>query len=154
MPSLYPVAGMRLYIGSTKNTQNSDFAESDFSSESWVEIDGWSQVGGFGDSAALVTFELVNRSRDEKQKGTSNAGSMENIFAQIDDDAGQLALISAASPSDKNNYAFRVLHVSGAERFFIGVVMSAREVGGTANNPRNLSSTIEINSNIVRVAAS
>lgn len=150
--NLYPVAGMRLDMGGTLAPKNENFIADDFNNQSWIEIDGWTQVGGVGDNAAVVLFELVNRGRDLKQKGTSNAGTMENVFAQLDEDPGQLAMIAASDPADKNNYAFRVRHVNGGIRYFIGLVMSSREAGGTANNPRNIESTIEINSNIVRAA--
>ncbi len=150
--NLYPIAGMRLYIGGVVSPKNADFVVGDFAAQSWIEIDGWTQAGGAGDSAALVTFELINRGRDLKQKGTANAGTMDNVFAQIDNDPGQLAIEAASTPSDKNNYAFRVVHLNTAERLFIGLVMSSRESGGTANVPRNLEATVEINSNIVKVA--
>ena len=157
---LYPVAGMKIYIGGTKASQSTDFVASDFASESWVEIDGWETVGAIGDNSEVVLFQLVNRNRDLKQKGTSNAGTMENVFAQLVDDAGQIDLLVASAPSNKNNYAFRIdLNdtptggTSPSKRYFVGLVMTAEEQGGGANDPRRLGATIEINSNITRVAA-
>ncbi len=151
---------MKFYIGSTFTIPNADVAASDFAGQSWVEIDGWQEVGAIGDNAAVVEFQLVNRGRDLKQKGTANAGSMENVFAQIVDDAGQIDLRQAAQPSDKNNYAFRIqLNDTPAGggtpsyRYFAGIVMSFEEAGGGANDPRTVSSTVEINTNIVAVAA-
>lgn len=156
--ALYPVAGMHFYIGGVLSDKTTDFVAADFASQTWVEVDGWTATGKIGDTGALITTPIINRGRDTKQKGTANAGSMQSEFAQIVLDAGQLALIAAAAPSVKSNYAFRVdLNdaVGGApgKRYFIGLVMSAEEVGGDANSIRKLSSTIEINSNIVRVAA-
>lgn len=160
MADIYNVSGCKIYIGGTIAAQSTDFVESDFNSQVWTEIDGWTTMGTFGDNAALTTWELINRGRDVKQKGTANAGSMENVFADIPADAGQIALVAAAQPLVKDNYAFRIelndrATVSGTNgfRYFIGLVMSAEESGGGANDPRNLNSTIEINSNIVRVAA-
>lgn len=155
---LYPVAGCKFYIGGVLADKNSDFVSGDFSAQTWVEVDGWSQSGAIGDTAQLITTSLINRGRDAKQKGTSNAGSMQNVFAQNATDAGQVALIAASLPTNKNNYAFRVdlndaVGGSPSQRFFIGLVMSAEEANGAANTIRNLNSTIEINSNIVRVAA-
>ena len=156
MADLFPVAGCKIYIGGVLASKATDFIESDFSGESWVEIDGWSQMGGIGDAAQLITTALINRDRDLKQKGTRNAGSMENVFAILPTDAGQIAL--RAAETTKNNYAIRIdlNDASGgapSKRYFIGLVMNAREVGGEANVIQNLNATIEINSNIVRVAA-
>lgn len=237
---LYPVAGQKLFIGGVLSAGLEDLVLADFNGRSWLEIDGWSQHGAIGDTAALITTSLINRGRDVKQKGTANAGSMQNVFAVIDDDPGQIALIAAAQPNNKQNYAFRILgndapvtksatvtisvatpgvvtwtshglaiytpvefattgvlptgltagttyyvktvldpdtftlsatpggsvinttgagsgvHTgetvpSASERYFVGLVMQAQEQGGEANSIRNLSSTVEVNSNIVKV---
>lgn len=163
MSDLFPVAGCHIYIGEATPTQLTDFVEADFitSPDQFVEIDGWSQMGASGDAAALITTQLINRNRDIKQKGTSNAGSMQNVFAVIDDDPGQIALIAAAEGANKANYAFKIVYndasgASGSEpsvRYFVGLVMGAQEAGGQANTIRNLNATVEINSNVVKVAA-
>ncbi len=159
---LYPVAGAKLFIGGVMATQASDFVESDFSGEAWVEIDGWETMGAIGDTAQTITSSLINRGRDVKQKGTRNAGSMQNEFAILATDPGQIALIAAEKTS--NNYAFKIEFDDAAtgpssptpqpsKRYFVGLVTTAQESGGNANTIQKLSSTIEINSNIVKVAA-
>lgn len=157
---LFAVAGCKLYIGGVLAPKSTDFVEGDFSAVSWTEIDGWETMGPIGDTAALLTSSLINRGRDIKQKGTRNAGSMENVFASVDGDDGQAALLAAEKTSV--NYAFKIVMndtpTSGptptpSKRLFIGLVMSAQEVGGDANTIRKLKSTVEINSNIVVVAA-
>lgn len=159
MATLYPVAGQKFYIGNAPmSDQDADFVASDFSGVTWVEIKGWSQAGAIGDTAQLITTSLISNGRDKKQKGTANAGSMQNVFAINQSDAGQIALIAAAAGNNKNNYPFRVegndsLGASNSFRYFVGLVMSAEEANGAANTIRNLNSTIEVNSNIVRVAA-
>jgi hypothetical protein len=158
--SLYPVAGCKIYIGGVLSDKSTDFTESDFASQSWTQIDGWTQMGSAGDTAQVITTSLINRNRDVKQKGTRNAGSMENVFTIIPTDAGQVALIAAEKTS--NNYAFKVelndTPASGSaptpsQRLFIGLVTSVAEAGGEANTMQMLNATIEINSNIVHVAA-
>lgn len=158
--ALYPVAGCKIFIGAAINDQKDDFDADDFTSQTWIEIDGFAQMGGIGDTAQLITTPLINRNRDTKQKGTKNAGSMACVFASIPDDPGQIALIAAEQSN--SNYAFKIeLNDKPATgtapkpsiRYFIGLVMGAAEAGGDANTVRNLESTIEINSNIVRVAA-
>jgi hypothetical protein len=126
-------------------------------------IDGWSQAGAIGDAAQLITTALINRGRDAKQKGTANAGSMQNVFAIVSGDAGQTALLAAAAGNNKNNYAFKIEWPDAATspasptpkpttRYFIGIVTTAQEAGGQANAIANMNVTIEVNSNIVKVA--
>ena len=116
----------------------------------WVEVDGWETCGAIGDTAAAITTSLINTSRDVKQKGTNNAGTWENGFANIPDDAGQLAMIAAQAT--KSNYAFKVEWSSGEEWLLIGLVMSKGKAGGGANTVDMRNFTVEINSNIVEVA--
>jgi hypothetical protein len=157
MAELYPVAGAKIYIGDTTvETKAAAWASGDFSAQTWTEIDGWETCGAFGDSAEVISTQLIGRQRDLKMKGTRNAGTMENNFAMIRDDAGQIAL-RAAEASDAN-YAFKIEWddnpgVSATTQYFIGLVMSASEQGGGANTVQMLSSTVEINGNIVTVAA-
>lgn len=155
MAELYPVADCKFYIGGVLASKNSDFVAGDFSGETWVEVDGWSQMGTIGDAAALISTAIINRGRDQKQKGTKNAGSMENVFASLPTDAGQLALIAAEKVA--SNYAIKVEFNDGtttnSERLFIGLILTAQETGGDANTVRNLTTTIELNSNVVHVAA-
>lgn len=161
MATLYPVAGCKIYIGAAMELPDGDMDASDFSAVTWTEIKKWSQMGAFGDTAALITTQLISEGRDIKQKGTRNAGQMQNVFAVAATDPGQIALIAAEKTLQ--NYPFKVelndkpsvgASPKNSLRYFMGLVMSAQEQGGGANTVQNLNATIEINSNIVPVAAS
>lgn len=154
MSNLFAIAGAKFYIGPIKEPTTIDFISTDFTATSpdqYVLVDGWMTAGRFGDNSAAITTPLINRGRDVKQKGTKNAGQMQNQFAVITADPGQAALIAAAQTS--SNYAFKVVFTDVTE-YFVGLVMTAEEVGGAANTVRALSGTIEINSNVVEVANS
>lgn len=160
---LYPVAGCKFYIGNAPMaTQADDFVAADFSGVTWTEVDGWATMGSFGDAAQVITTALINRGRDTKQKGTKNAGSMQNVFAKISGDAGQAALLSAEQSN--NNYPFKIEFNDAASSpasptplpsmaMFVGLVTTAQYAGGAANTVQNLNATVEINSNVVEVAA-
>ena len=155
--ALFPVAGMKIYIGQVLSDKSTDFVESDFNTQSWTEIDGWSQMGTLGDSANLISTALINRGRDQHQKGSASSPATSMVFAQITTDPGQQQLIVAAQPNNKNNYAFRILGndsagISPSKRYFIGLVMGTPEAGGSANTILNLNVNIQVNSNIVRIA--
>lgn len=145
------VAGSHFYIGGVMADQAADFVEADFAAQSWVEVDGWQQMGDLGENPTIITTALINRNRDKAMKGTRQVVTMENRFTIIDDDAGQLACIAAEGLN--SDYAFRVVFPSGAERLFIGLVGTAQETGGEANTIRYLAVTVHRNSNIVKVAA-
>jgi hypothetical protein len=157
--ALYPVAGCKLYISNAAFPEQSDDVDAaDFAAVSWVEVKKWTQMGTFGDSAQLITTDLIGEGRTKKQKGTKNAGSMANVFAYDSTDTGQQRLATAAS--SYNNYAFKVelndktgAQVNSSLREFYGLVMSAQSVGGGANTVQTLNATVEINSNIVSVPA-
>ena len=104
--SLNAVAGQKIYIGGQLEPETGDMVAGDFTSQTWVEIDGWSQCGAAGDTSALISTDLINRGRTIKQKGTRNAGQMQNVFAIVPNDAGQIALIAAEGTN--KNYAFRI----------------------------------------------
>lgn len=106
MADLYAVAGAHIFIGAAMSVPNEDLDATDFAAVSWVEIDGWETAGAYGDTAALITTQLINRGRDVKQKGTFNAGQMQNNFAILPSDAGQVALKAAAQV--KSNFPIKV----------------------------------------------
>lgn len=103
---LYAVAGTKIYIGPATQTKIADFIESELSGLTYVEIDGFQNMGAYGDSAEIIETNLINRGRKIKQKGTTDAGSMENSFAIIPADPGQIAL--KAAMKTKSNFAFKV----------------------------------------------
>jgi hypothetical protein len=158
MADLFPVAGAKIYIGAASMAAPSDDLDaSDFAAVSWVQIKDWTNMGAIGDSAALISTDVIDRARTVKQKGTKNAGSMQNTFAINADDAGQIALIAASN--SQNNYPFKIEFNdepeggTPTEKYFVGLVMSAQEQGGGANTARLLAGTIEVNSNVVTVPA-
>lgn len=156
---IFATAGASFYVGGTLVPKSTDFVAGDFSTQSWVNVSWLESIGAFGDENASITFNAIGEGRTQKLKGTKNAGDM-NVVCGIDyQDSGQ-ALLRAGQEANAN-YAFRVLFndmpVGGtapSTRYFIGLIMSAREVLDTANNVMKLNAIIGINSNIVRVNAS
>lgn len=158
--ALYPVAGCKFYISTDPfPEQSDDVTEADFAAVVWIEVGKWTSMGPFGDSAQLITTDLIGEGRTKKMKGTKNAGSMANVFAIDNTDPGQIKMLEASETL--NNYAFQVElndadGLTGSEnslRQFYGLVMSAQEAGGGANTVQTVNATVEINSNIVAIAA-
>lgn len=158
--ALLAVAGSKFFIGGVLEPTNEDFEAADFTSQIWLEVDGWETMGNVGDTNATITTALINRGRDVKQKGTANAGSTEMQFAALlgaVPDPGQKAMMAASK--SRSNYAFKI-EMSDEDGdgtpttlLFAGLVMSSRIVGGGANTIQMRAFPIEINSNVVEVDA-
>jgi len=159
MANLFAVAGAKIYIGTAAMAApDEDVDAADFSGATWTEIKDWTQAGSLGDTSALISTDVISRGRTVKQKGTRNAGQMQNVFAINSSDAGQTALIAAANGN--LNWPFKIEWDDAPAgddptptiNYFVGLVMSAEQAGGSANTVRSLNSTIEVNSNVVTVA--
>lgn len=157
----YSVAGCKIFIGGVLADKSTDFVAADFTSQTWTEITEWVTMGDLGDASADITSQIINEKRDKHAKGTRNAAAMENTFNSDPADPGQIAVIAAEKMSD--NYAFKVelndkpavgASPKNSLRYFIALVNTARETGGSANTNRMLSVSLQPNSNFVRVAAS
>ncbi|SKA26363.1 hypothetical protein [Consotaella salsifontis] len=156
---LFATAGSKLEIGGPLAFEGTDFVKADFDTAmaSAVVIGGTTNLGSAGDTSSLITSDQIAVSRTRKAKGTRNAGSME-ILCDLDySDPGQLALIAAEKTP--HSYAFRLTFNDApaggtpSQRLFVALVMSVSEQLNEANNTVKLATTLEIDSNIVRVAA-
>lgn len=109
MAQLYPVAGARFFMGPavTVVPDDPDVNAALFASTAWTEVKGWQTMGSVGDSATLISEDIINSGRTLKAKGTKNAGSMQNNFIVQPYDEGQEMLIAAANSSA--NYQFRIM---------------------------------------------
>lgn len=160
MSILLTTAGAKLSIGPVKAFGSTDFTATDFTtgSPTWTLINGTTNLGSSGDTSELITSNQIANPRTRKAKGTRNAGSMQ-VVCDIDfADPGQIALIAAEKTRD--SYAFKLEFSDalapagkGSTRYFTAFVMSATEEAGEANSVVKLNATLELDSNIVRVAA-
>lgn len=157
MASIFATAGAQVFIGPVVEAQSADFVLGDFAGFSFTEIGWLESIGEFGDESAEITFDAIGEGRTQKLKGIRNAGNMDLVMGVVEDDPGQLALLSAEAEPD--DFAFKVIFNNAppagtpSERYFIGKVMTARENLGTANSVVRRGGRVAINSNVVRVAA-
>lgn len=158
--SVYAVAGAKIYIGGVLPAEAGAMVAGDFTSQTWVEIDGWETMGEFGDSAEVIRTQLINRGRVIKQKGPRDAGTMQNTFVVVPGDDGQEDLRQAEAT--QNEYAFRIVWddkpnsnvgSSATTQYFCALVNGARTAGGGAATARKFTTILDINSNIVTVDA-
>lgn len=105
--ALQAVNGSKIYIG-TRVAPKSSVVLADFTAQeaAWTEIGGWTQSGSLGDTQEIISQNFINEGRTRNIKGTLNGGSMENTFAPLPNDPGQIkfkAAVDSCSP-----YAFKV----------------------------------------------
>lgn len=105
MAGLSKVAGSKLFIGG-RVVYKSTVQLSDFSGQSWIEIDGWQQTGDLGSEQEGLTQTLINRNTTIYAKGVISFPIMENVFSPDAADPGQTAF-KAAQRSCKP-YAFKI----------------------------------------------
>lgn len=105
--ALQAVNGSKFYIG-TRVAPKGTVTLADFTAQeaAWVEVKGWTQSGSLGDTQQLITQDFIDEGRTRQIKGTRVGAAMENTFAPIPNDPGQIAFkaaIESCSP-----YAFKV----------------------------------------------
>lgn len=105
--ALQAVNGSKIYIG-TRVAPKGTVTLADFTAQEteWTEIGGWTQSGSLGDTQQLITQDFINEGRTRQIKGTRVGASMENTFAPLPNDPGQIKFkqaIDSCSP-----YAFKV----------------------------------------------
>ena len=103
---LQKVAGSKIYIGGRVDYK-SEVEASDFTGQTWTEIDGWQQSGDLGAEQETITQALINRNITLYSKGVVSFPIMQNVFVPMPADAGQTAF--AAAQESCKPYAFRVV---------------------------------------------
>ena len=158
---IFAAAGSRFFIGDAAiDDKDADFVLADFSGVTWVEVSPLQAIGTVGQNANEITFESLDRRRTTVIKGTRRAPNLE-VTAGLDyDNPGQAKLVEAEA-SDRN-FPIKIVYNDApatglaptpSERLMIGLVMGVGEQVDEANSVMRLSSTIAVNSNVVRVDA-
>lgn len=117
----------------------------------FTEVGGPEQLGAFGASNEVITFQPL-KGPAEKHKGGTNYGAIQPSIAHDDEDAGQ-TLLRTAADNQTDLYAFQVTYPSGAKRYFQGRVFGYPENVGAANSIIMANPSIEISTKVVKVAA-
>lgn len=105
MAGLQKVAGSKLFIGG-RVPYKSTTALSDFTGQTWLEMDGWQQTGDLGAEQEAITQTLINKNVTLYSKGVISFPIMQNVLVPMLDDAGQIQF-RAAQKSCKP-FAFKI----------------------------------------------
>lgn len=141
-------AGSKLAISAAApaTTDASGYAALTYTSIGQVE-----QLGAFGATTEVVNFQPLDGPL-QKYKGPNNSGAISPSLAHDDADAGQTLLRTAADDATSKLYSFRVTLPNGAKRYFGGRVFGYPETVGAANSMVMANPSIEISTDVVKVA--
>lgn len=147
--------GTKIFIGPVTTTDDtSTYA----ALTGWKEIGEVESIGEFGDSASAINFTSLSKSRVRKRKGARDAGDVSVVCANIPDDEGQLAAITAEGT--RFTYAFKVVandapdaDGSESEFYFGALVMSKRLNVGASNAVNKRTFNLAIDTDIHEVPA-
>lgn len=169
MGQLFATANTKLFIGPAKAYTGTAFTAGDFPTEgenaiAWTRIGGTTDLGQLGRTTTMVESPQIdgndpgNTAIIRKRKAVRRPGTMTIVCDNDPTDAGQVALI-AAENSSRDSFAFKIEFDDApaggtpSTRFFVAYVIDNPEQFNDANSAIKLNATLEIDGNIVRVAA-
>ena len=126
--------------------------EAGFAALAWTVVGEVEKIGAIGAVFAKVEFQPLNGPK-EKHKGSRDNGSLAPSVAYDADDAGQTLLRTAADDATSTLYSFRVTYPTGEIRYFQGRVFGFPETVDGADTVLMAAPTVEICTDIVKVAA-
>ncbi len=140
-------AGTTISIGVAPAT----YDPAGFAAVSYDVIGEITDAGEYGKVYNLVTHNPLADRKTVKKKGSYNNGSVTLQIAQDEDDAGQQAALAASDSDD--SFSIRVVKQNGAIDYFTSQVMSFTDAIGGVDSIEGGSIQLEIDNDIVKVAA-
>lgn len=116
----------------------------------YTVVGGVESLPAFGAQTAVNSFQPLNGPQ-EKHKGPVNYGSLQIPMAIDETDAGQNLVRVAAEPANNAQYSWVVTYPTGGKRYFRGRAFGLQETPGSATNVLMQTTTVEINTRVVKV---
>src|SRR5690606_15990965 len=149
MPGTMTSAGTKLAISAAAPaTQDA----AGYAALTFTEVGEVEQIGAFGSSTEVVTFQPL-RGPQQQHKGGTNYGSLSPSIAHSDEDAGQTLLRTASEDETNKLYSFEITYQTGAKRYFQGRVFGYPENVGAANSMLMANPNVGISTKVIKVAA-
>ena len=120
-----------------------------FAALTWTEIGEVSDLGEFGRTYNLVTFNTLGNRRTVKRKGSYNDGTIAAQMARTPSDAGQ-TILTAAVDSDAS-YSVKIVLQDGTVFYTTAQVMSYTTNIGSVDQITSATVNLEIDNDIVEV---
>lgn len=148
MSNVFTSAGTTLGISAVLPATYTSTA---FALLTFTDIGEITDMGEFGREYALVTHNPLGDRRTVKRKGSYNDGALTMSLGRVPSDAGQALLLTARD--DDDSYAFVVTLQDGTKQYFSAQVMSYTTSVGSVDQITGASVMVEIDNDIIEVAA-
>ena len=125
-----------------------------FAALSFTDVGEVTNLGEFGANFNVVSYTSLATAVVVKRKGSKNNGSLNMTIGRDPTDAGQALLKSGADGANSALvYSHKVLFTDGSIQYFTGQIFSYNTTVGEADSIINASALVEIDNNIIEVAA-
>lgn len=146
MSEAFTSAGTKFYMAAA---MPATYDATGFGALTWTEIGEVSDLGEFGRTYNVVTFNPLGDRRTVKRKSSYNDGAITAQMARVPSNAGQ-ALLNTALDSD-DSYPFKVVLQNGAIFYFSAQVASYTTNVGNSEQITSATVNVEIDNDIIEV---
>ena len=122
-----------------------------FTALTFIAVGEITDMGEYGRQYNLVTHNPLGDRRTVKRKGSYNDGALSLQLARVSDDAGQAVLVAALDTDD--SVACEVVLQDGTKQYMTAQVMSYTTGVGSVDQITNAACNLEIDNDIIEVAA-
>jgi hypothetical protein len=159
--TIHSTAGAKVYIANAASATIALLTEYEAitTADDWIQIGEIEDLGEWGPEAAELTFTSVADRYVRRRKGGIDSGQFTLICARDATDAGQIAMRAAVE--EELPFPFRVTlddkptpTGDPTEFYFRGVVLSARNTFGEADNITRTNFVVGIDERVIEVPAS
>ncbi|MBD8651484.1 hypothetical protein IFT66_10380 [Rhizobium sp. CFBP 13726] len=158
MPNKATKFGSKVYVCAL--AQNTDLTSTTFAALTWVQVGKVGNIGDFGATSNMNSYNTLDEAVGQQQKGTASAGSPQIEVASVASDAGQVILRTFGDPLNQDNMAIKIerndkLTTGGLNTIFYsrGVVSGPLYPGGGSDDFELERFTVGLNQLPIRVNA-
>lgn len=151
MSDVFTSAGTKLEVAAETPTTRD---ETEFSALTYTEVGEVTDMGEYGAEFETVTHNPLGTRRTVKRKGTVNDGALTMQLGRVPSDAGQQILIDGVDGAERDTvHSFKVTLQDGTTQYMTGQIYSFTTNVGSVNQITGASVTVELDDEIIEVAA-
>ncbi|MBV6657194.1 MAG: hypothetical protein KI785_05430 [Devosiaceae bacterium] len=146
--------------GNVPEAQNDDLTQTAFEALDWVEVSSIGKLTDFGGQTTMNTYDELNTSVSQKNKGVTDAGTLTLECREVVTDNGQIAMKAAGAVSFTDSVAVKVEYddqpsggTSNTIRYSRGLVGAPTFMGGGVNDFQRVQFQVGLVQEILEVAA-
>ncbi|MDI1261736.1 MAG: hypothetical protein PS018_00570 [bacterium] len=102
--------------------QNTDLDQAAFTALTWVQVNQVGSIGETGPNTNMLTYDTLDTTVSQKDKGITNAGDPAIEVARVPTDPGQILLRAQGAPTNYDAFAFKMVKRDGTIMYNRGKV--------------------------------